>query len=93
MGCHENIRGMVLGGDLRIFGMILGSDPMSTSIVLRTDYWMEEGFNIMQLKDFIQHCKAQKSLDLMGPTLVPCFVDWFLVFFTRKPGVVLGCQG
>eukprot|EP00913_Durusdinium_trenchii_P004154 g3849.t1 len=25
------------------------------------DYWMEEGFEIMQLKDFIQHCKAEAS--------------------------------
>eukprot|EP00435_Cladocopium_sp_Y103_P026390 s2302_g6.t1 len=27
-------------------------------VPVETDYWMEEGFNIMQLKDFIQHCKV-----------------------------------
>lgn len=27
-------------------------------VPVETDYWMEEGFDIMQLKDFIQHCKV-----------------------------------
>ncbi|CAK9095340.1 unnamed protein product [Durusdinium trenchii] len=30
-------------------------------VPVERDYWMEEGFEIMQLKDFIQHCKAEAS--------------------------------
>lgn len=37
-------------------------DDTCATLCARTDYWMDEGFKIMQLCDFVQHCSEAPAI-------------------------------